>query len=254
VSENAQELPGELEHAQRFAWELEGIYDAELISVVLYGSAARGEYRPGVSDLNLLVLLRELSPAALRRGTEAARRWVAAGNPPPLMMSEGEWRGSADVFAIELADMRDAHVVLAGADPFEGVRIGAAELRLQCERELKGKKIQLRERYLLFAGSPEELGELLVRSFSTFLVLFRTVLRLVGEDPSGDAESVVRRLGDRIGFAPGALLQIHRARVGGEPLRPAADAPVAVGYLETVARVSDYVDALVHAPGGIVDG
>ena len=239
-------MPEELERAQRFAWELEGVYDAGLVSVVLYGSAARGEYRTGASDLNLLVVLREISPAALRRGTEAARAWVAEGNPPPLMMSLDEWRGAADVFSIEIADMRDAHVLLAGTDPFAGVEIDPAHLRLQCERELKGAKIQLRERYLLFAGSPEELGELLVRSFGTFLVLFRTVLRLAGDTPEGDAESVVRRVGDRVGFPPGPLLAVHRARSGGAALRPAADDPVVVGYLDAVARVADHVDRLVH--------
>lgn len=246
MSETTRDVPGHLEAAQRYAWALEAIYDAELVSVVLYGSAARGEYRPGASDLNLLVLLREVTPAALRRGSEAARGWVAEGNPPPLLMSLDEWRASADVFAIEMADIQDAHVLLAGADPFAGIRIDPADLRLQCERELKGKKLQLRERYLLFAGSPDELGELLARSFSTFLVLFRTVLRLTGDDPAADPETVVRKVAERAGFAPAPLLEIHRARRGGGKLRPAADDPVVAGYVDAVARVTDFVDRMVH--------
>jgi hypothetical protein len=244
VTANENERPEE--RVRRFAEEMKAAYGAELASVVLYGSAARGEYRPGVSDLNVLVLLRDLSPAALRRASQAARGWVAQGNPPPLMMSVDEWRGSADVWAIELADMRDAHVTVAGDDPFAGIDIRLEDLRMQCERELKGKQIQLRERYLLFAGEPAELGELLTRSFSTFLVLFRTVLRLGGEPGERDAESVVRRLGERAGFDPQPLLEIHRARAGGEKLRPQADAPVVVGYLDAVRRVVDYVDRLVH--------
>jgi predicted nucleotidyltransferase len=234
------------ERAERFAGEMQKAYGADLASVVLYGSAARGEYRPGVSDLNVLVLLREVSPAALRRASEAARAWVAEGNPPPLMMSTDEWRGSADVWAIELADMRDAHLTVAGEDPFAGIDIRLEDLRMQCERELKGKQIQLRERYLLFAGEPAELGELLTRSFSTFLVLFRTVLRLGAEGGERDAESVVRRLAERVGFDPAPLLEVHRARAGGEKLRPQADAPVVVGYLDAVSRVVAYVDRLVH--------
>jgi predicted nucleotidyltransferase len=237
---------GPRERAERFAGEMQKAYGADLASVVLYGSAARGEYRPGVSDLNVLVLLREVSPAALRRASEAARAWVAEGNPPPLMMSADEWRGSADVWAIELADMRDAHVTVAGAEPFEGIDIRLEDLRMQCERELKGKQIQLRERYLLFAGEPAELGELLTRSFSTFLVLFRTVLRLGGDEGPRDAESVVRRLAERVGLDPAPLLEVHRARAGGEKLRPQADAPVVVGYLDAVSRVVAYVDRLVH--------
>jgi hypothetical protein len=116
---------------------------------------------------------------------------------------------------------------------------------MQCERELKGKQIQLRERYLLFAGAPAELGELLARSFSTFLVLFRTVLRLGGDGGPRDAESVLRRLGERVGFDPAPLLEVHRARAAGEKLSPQADAPVVAGYLDAVSRVVAYVDRLV---------
>lgn len=234
------------ERARRFAREMEALFGADVASVVLYGSAARGEYRPGVSDLNLLVLLRDLAPAALRRASDAARQWVAEGNAVPLFMSVDEWRGSADVWAIELADMRDAHVVVAGTDPFAQVEIRVEDLRMQCERELKGKQIQLRERYLLLAGQPAELGELLARSFSTFLVLFRTVLRLSGEGGVRDAETVVRRVADRAGFDPAPLLEIHRARAAGQKLQPAADAPVVVGYLDAARRVVEYVDGLVH--------
>ncbi|HEX6038656.1 nucleotidyltransferase domain-containing protein [Longimicrobium sp.] len=243
---DAGAMPPELERAQRFAWALEGIFDADLVSVVLYGSAARGEYRPGVSDLNVLVVLREMSPAALRAAGDLAREWVAEGNAVPLFLSADELRRSADVWAIEMTDIRDAHLVLLGADPFEGVTVDPADLRLQCERELKGKHIQLRERYLLFAGQPEELGELLVRSFSTFLVLFRTVLRLTGTDGVRDAETVVHRVAQVVGFSPEPMLQIHRARAAGEKLRPAASSPLVVGYLDAVSRVVDHVDRLVR--------
>jgi len=239
-------MPPELERAQRFAWALEGIFDTDVVSVVLYGSAARGEYRPGVSDLNVLVLLRKVSPEVLRRAGELAREWVAEGNPPPLILSADEWGRSADVWAIEVADIRDAHLTLVGTDPFDGVDIRPEDLRLQCERELKGKQIQLRERYLLFAGQPEELGDLLMRSFSTFLVLFRTVLRLDGGPGERDAEVVVRQVAQRVGFDPAPLLEIHRARAAGQKLRPQADSPVVAGYLEAVARVVEHVDRLVH--------
>jgi hypothetical protein len=245
VNENGGALPGEIEEAQRFAWTLEGLYDADLVSVVLYGSAARGEYRAGISDLNLLVILRDALPLTVRRGTDAAREWVALGNPPPLILSLEEWRGSADVFAIEMTEIREAHVLLAGADPFAGIEVDPADLRLQCERELKAAKLQLRERYLLFAGSPEELGDLLVRSFSTFLVLFRTILRLAGDDAAGDPGTLVRRLALRAGFDPAPLLEVHQARELGRPPRPSAADPLVTGYLAAVNTTADYVDRLL---------
>ncbi|HEX2205617.1 MAG TPA: nucleotidyltransferase domain-containing protein [Longimicrobium sp.] len=236
----------EIERARALARDLHEVYGDALVSVVLYGSAARGEYREGVSDLNVLVLLADTGPEALRRGSKVARAWVAERNPPPLLLSEPEWRGSADVFPIELSDIRDAHVVLHGADPFAGLAIDAAHLRLQCEHELKGKHIQLRERYLLSAGEPAELEQLLMRSFPTFLVLFRTVLRLEGEPGAGDAEDVVRRTAARVGFDPAPLLEVARARGGGAKLEPRAESPVVVGYLDAVERVVRHVDRLAH--------
>ncbi|HEY0025744.1 MAG TPA: nucleotidyltransferase domain-containing protein [Longimicrobium sp.] len=249
MTNDAGQMPPELRRAQELAWQLEAIFEADLVSAVLYGSAARGEYRPGVSDLNVLVLLRDVSPATLRRASQAARAWVAERNPPPLVMSVDEWRRSADVWAIELADIQDANIRLSGADPFEGITIRPEDLRLQCERELKGKQIQLRERYLLLADDPNELADVVMRSFSTFLVLFRTVLRLSGEPGVRDAETVVQRVADQVGFSPGPLLEIHRARTSGGKLRAEADSPLVVGYLDAVSRVVNHVDRLVHGDG-----
>ena len=228
--------------------ELKGAYGDALVSVVLYGSAARGTYHEGVSDLNVLVLLRDTTPATLRRGSSIARRWVSEGNPPPLVMGAEEWRRSADVFPIELSDIRDAHRVLHGRDPFEGVEIDRADLRLQCEHELKGKYIQLRERYLFSAEEPEELGATLKRSLSTFLVLFRAVLRLLGEEGVRDPEEVIRHTAGRAGFDPAPLLRILQARRDGSELRPGADDPVVVGYLEAVGAAVDFVDRLPLVP------
>ncbi len=236
----------EIERAEDFARKLTGVYGGDLRSVVLYGSAARGEYREGASDLNLLVLLRDTSPATLRKASELARGWVGEGNPPPMMLSEDEWLRSADVFPIEYSDIRDAHRVIVGDDIVSRVEVAPEHLRHQVEAELKGKHIQLRERYLLHAGRPEELGELLVRSFSTFLVLFRSVLRLADGSAPRHPEEVVRSTAEHVGFDAAPLLEIQRARTSGGKLAPAADAPVVTGYLEAVEAVVRYVDRLVE--------
>lgn len=241
-------MGNEIRRAESFARELARSYGDRLVSVVLYGSAARGEYTEGVSDLNVLVLLRDTAPGTLRRGSQLARRWVEEGNAPPLMLAADEWRRSADVFPIELTDIRDAHRVLYGEEPFAGIEIDPRDLRHQCEHELKGKHIQLREHYLLSAGEPRELEELLKRSFSTFLVLFRTVLRLVGEPGVREPEEVVRRTAARVGFDPDPLLAVLRARQGaGGGLHATADSPEVVGYLEAVAHTVEFVDRIAES-------
>ena len=192
-------------------------------------------------------LLRDTRPATLRRGSAHARDWAKQGNPPPLILGADEWSRSADAFPIEFADIQAAHQVLYGTDPFAEVAVDREHLRLQCEHELKGKQIQLREGFLLSAEQPKELGTLLVRSFSTFLVLFRTVLRLDGAPVSHDAEDTVTEVARRVGFDPAPLREILAARRAKTPLKPSADSPVVTGYLDAVARTVEFVDRLPAA-------
>lgn len=236
-------MADEIERATRLAKELARLYGPELASVVLYGSAARGEYRAGSSDLNLLVLLRDPSPAHLRRAAPAVRAWASRGDPPPTVFGWDEWRRSADVFPLELADMREAHRVLHGADPFEGLVVDPEHLRLQLEHELKGKFLRLRRHYLLHAAEPAELGTLLARSLSTFLALFRGALRLAGDSAAGaSAEAVIRRTAQHAGCSPDALLALLAARGDEAGFRPTAEDPVASGYIEAIHTVVQWVD------------
>lgn len=241
-------MGSERARAEKFAQRLAKTYGDALRAVVLYGSAARGDYREGVSDLNLLVILDDLSPETLRDGSALAREWVAERNPPPLMLSQSEWRASADVFPIEYTDIRDANVVLFGEDPFAGLEIHWEHLRLQCEHELKGKKIQLRERYMISAGMPEELGRLLIQSFPTFLTLFRCALRLAGERVPREPGAVLDALAGRVGFDPEPLRAIVQARTAETNFLPSAEDPIPVGYLTAVTATAEWLDRL-ERPG-----
>jgi predicted nucleotidyltransferase len=237
-----------LDRAREFSGRLADVYGDELVAVGLYGSAARGEYREGSSDLNMLVIVRELEPAHLRRGSALAREWVEAGNPPPLMFSEEEWRGSADAFPIEYSDIADAHLVLHGSDIFAGIEVRWEDLRLICEHELKAKKIALRERYLLVAVAPSELGMLLTSSISTFVALFRAMHRLRGTAPPADSRAVVTELARAASFDPDPFLRVLAAREESATLSPAADDAIATGYLSTITRASDWLDGLSGPP------
>jgi predicted nucleotidyltransferase len=234
----------EMERAGEYVERLAEAYGEDLVAAALYGSAARGDYREGISDLNLLVILESVDARSLAAGSALAREWVAAGNPPPLVMSRGEWSASADVFPIEYADIRDAHRLLHGPELFTELTIAWADMRLQAERELKEKKIQLRESYLLAAPHADEVGVLLQRSFPTFLALFRAALRLLGESVPADPEAVVTRVAERIGIDPDPWLQVHRSRAEGKPLEPGAGDALAAAYIDGVTRASEWIDGL----------
>jgi predicted nucleotidyltransferase len=233
-----------LEQAGEYTERLREVYGEDLVSVGLYGSAARGDFRPGSSDLNLLVILRQVDAQRLRSGGELARKWVEAGNPPPLLFSESEWEGSADVFPIEYSDIADAHLVLHGSDPFADVEVRWEHLRQMCEHQLKVGKISLRERYMLASGAPEEIGALLTGSISSFVALFRAMLRLAGIRPSGNPGEVVTATAELAGFGAAPFHRALEARGEGATFAPSAADPVVEGYLAGVARCSEWLDTL----------
>jgi len=86
-------------------------------SALLYGSGARGDYIPGRSNINLMLVLDDPSPARLRALAPAFAAWRKTAAEPPLLISRAEWARASDVFPIEITDMRAGYRVLRGADP-----------------------------------------------------------------------------------------------------------------------------------------
>src|SRR5579862_3250152 len=110
-------LPRE-EKLAEFTRRLREAAGDNLQSVVLYGSAARGDYHAQKSDLNLLCVLKSAKAAELSRIASVIRWWSEQlHEPPPRIFTREELTRSADVFAIELLDIGQHHRVLFGEDP-----------------------------------------------------------------------------------------------------------------------------------------
>lgn len=163
---------------EKLVQELKDACADKLRSVVLYGSAAAGDHAGKRSDYNVLVVTSDLTQETLAAFSRTARAWEKDGNPAPLLFTEERLRQASDVFPIELLDIRECHKILHGDDLVSGIEIDTAKLRLEIEHELRGKLIQLRQRYLAVAGKRRATAELMMDSVGTFLVLFRAALRL----------------------------------------------------------------------------
>ena len=229
---------------EALAADLERALGENLVSLVLYGSAARGDYRADHSDVNLLLILADASPAALRSAGPDVHRWVKAGHPPPLIFAEQGWRTSTDVFPLEIEDMRQSHRVLRGRDPLKGLETTPADQRQQLEREAVGKLLQLRAEYAASGPHPKALGALLVGSASTFFALFRAVLRLKGSVPPQAPEELVAAAAKVVGFDPGAFDWVLARLAGRKAAHLTQFDPVAERYLTAIERLAEYVDAM----------
>jgi len=178
---------------EQFTETLKKTCGENLLSSVLYGSAAAGDRIEGSSDYNLMLVLKEAELPSLKLIAAVSKDWLKKGNPPPLIFSRERLLASCDTFPIELSDMKDFHKVLYGEDALPALKIDPAHLRLALERELKGKLILLRESYLAFGGDKKAAGELVKDSLSQFLVLCRAALRLLeGSAPASKLECAAR--------------------------------------------------------------
>lgn len=233
-----------LSDLERFADEVSRASGDNLVSLVLYGSAARGEFNPARSDLNLLLILREASPAALKPLGAAIRDWVKHGQPPPWVFTEEGFKASADVFPMEIEDMREAHGVLRGVDPLEGVTTERAHLRAQLEREARQKLLHLRTHYPASAPDGRALSALVESSFRGFLPLFRALLRLHGEHPPRAVEELVRLAAEAAGCEATLFRWAIERHAGKKVGTLQAYDLVAERYLEAIEQIVLHIDRL----------
>src|ERR1700722_14075404 len=146
---------------------------ANLQAVVLYGSTAERELHEAHSDINILCLLRSVAGTELAKLQPVGFWWWRKGHPSPLAFTLEELRHSADVFAIELLDMKRRHRMLWGEDFFAELEVPMELHRQQVERELRISVVRLRQAFLRTRGRRAELTELMIASASTFSTLFR---------------------------------------------------------------------------------
>ncbi|HTC49445.1 MAG TPA: nucleotidyltransferase domain-containing protein [Candidatus Aquilonibacter sp.] len=233
--------------AKEFVAKLHEAAKDNLISVLLYGSAAAGDYHPEYSNVNLFCVLHDSSFTALQTLAPVVKWWDRQKQPPPLFMTREEVVRSADVFSIELMDMQEHHRVLFGEDVLQGLHIPTSLRTVQVEYELREKLALLRRHLLLASGNDSRLWEVLTRSISSFVTLFRYALTVLGQNPPPSKRETVKMLATKIGFDPSGFLQVLDVRE--HRIKPAKlDASeVFSRYLAAVEQVTAAVDKMLDS-------
>jgi predicted nucleotidyltransferase len=229
--------------AESYVRELRTASGNRLQAATLFGSAARGEWIDGISDVNVLILVDTIDAALLAQSAPASKRAVALG-VTPLLMELAEWAAAADVFAIEFSDMQQASETLFGESPTAGVTVQPAKLRLQAERELRARLLNLHGGMLLGAGDRKRLGELLLLSLPSFTTYLRAALRLAGRDVPASSREVITTGCDLVGADDSAFLQLLAARTGGDGLELELGDALADNLNTAAKRLASYIDEL----------
>ena len=232
-----------------FVGRLQKAAGANLESVILYGSAASGDFHPEYSDVNLLCILRELSYVSLEAVAPAIEWWSRQKHRAPLLMSHEELKRSADVFAIELMDIQQHHRVLLGEDVLKSLQIPTHLHHAQLEYELREKLILLRQRLLLAAGNRNATWDVLLRALPTFATLFRHTLIAQGDAAPDNKREAVKKLAARLGFDASVFEQALDIREHKLDPKKLDVRNIASGYLAAVEQVTVAVDRMLDSAG-----
>lgn len=172
------------------------LFGRDLVSIILYGSAAGKDYRPGKSDINLMIILTEDGIEALDRAFQVVRRWRRRGVAVPLFLTEEYVETSLDVFPIEYLNFKNNYNLVFGKDILKDLQFNPEFLRLQCEREIKGKLLLLREAFIETAGRGRALKAATVQALPSLVAIFGALLYLKGKDVPVERRETVRAVAE----------------------------------------------------------
>ena len=232
-----------------FIDDLRSTHGSNLAAVILYGSAAVGDFVPKRSDYDILIALHKITPQDLRNAHASVREWHRLGHSVPVYFTVSELQNAADVFPIEFYQMEVARKVLYGEDVLANVEVSDANLRHQVEYELRSKLILLRRQYIPASESVEGLKKLMAESLSSFAALFGAVLLLADVEPPLGKHEVVAMTIERYGLDGATFEKIFNIRENNfaETLDEVSANDLFADYLVQIERVIDAVDQVGRA-------
>lgn len=211
----------------------------DVSGLVLYGSLARGEYRPRESDVNLAVSLGRGSTETLRALHEPLRAAWRAVRVEPFLVLESEVPRLADVFPVKLLDIRQHHRVLSGEDPFEHVVIEPDDLRKRIEQELRNHLLRLRRHYVSFGDNARALAPAMVRSAKTLRYELGALLHLRGEAVAWRVASVLPAAQRAFDLDADTLARLERLHAGNEDPDPVQLFHALLSVVEQTVTIAD---------------
>jgi hypothetical protein len=227
-----------------FLQEIVGGYSGNLHSLHIVGSSLTRDFDEKTSDINSIVVLESMDLKFVEFLAPLGKKHRKKGVAAPLIMSPDYIASSLDVFPIEFLNFKLMHETVFGVDILGDLEIEAADLRRQCEREIKSKLIGLRQGYLSSMGDRHTLAERLAGSIAGHMPLFRGIISLMGKEPPLIKEDVLTALSLATGVGTkifGKVLALRRGKF--KPTKDDLDALIEEYYTAT-EKIGKLVDAL----------
>jgi hypothetical protein len=228
--------------AESYGGKLLAVQGENLLSMAVYGSAVTGGYVQGRSNINILAVFERLGIEELEKSRSLVRQASGSGRVTFLFLTPETIRRSTDTFPIEYIDMKEDHVTIYGEDLLNDLNIDPRNLRLQCEREIKGKLILFRNTYLETSTRSGPTSALLSATLTSLFPVFRGLLRLKRVEPEQDRERLIRQVASEFSLNGDPFIQVWEAKSRKRKLDKDNMPDVVAGFLsdlEILATASD---------------
>ena len=204
-------------HVQPAVQEYVALYGNDAVSIILYGSAAGGDFDPQRSDINLLIILSSMSPELIARSEPLQKKFERQRITRPLFMDTAYIASSVDSYPMEFLDMKGCYRVLHGEDVLATVKVSTGDLRLQVERELKGKWLHLLQEFSSAHTHRKRLAGLIRISLKSFAPVFRGLLSLKEKPIPHRRDDLFDAVETGYGLEGQPLQQVAAAALQGSP-------------------------------------
>lgn len=173
---------------------LSTILGDDLGAMLVYGSAARGDYRESESDVDVMLVLKRDLREKLEAIGPALQLARFAARIEVMILKQDEIARASDCFPLLYDDIARASVVLRGTSPFTGVRVESEHKRLRIEQELREARIRLR-RVATDMGADASFGRAIERKVKQVRGALWALLALRGEQVEDRLEPVLKAIG-----------------------------------------------------------
>ena len=179
------------QHLDRLCKQLTTDLGNELQAILAFGSLARGAFDAERSDIDLVIVLKDDPPKALRSIGAALDLARNAARIEAILLRGDELDPASDVFPLFYDDIRGRNIVLHGKDPFAALEIHDEHRRLRIEQELREARIRLRRAVVESANAPRGFAGAIERKVKQVRGPLHALLRLRGQELGDELAEVL---------------------------------------------------------------
>ena len=187
---------------ERLIQQIQQAAGGNLLGLALYGGLVRGRFTPGVSDINVLIVLSEAGLPALLPLAPVLTAALRDAHVVPFVATPADLQASALLFPFKLLDMKLWHRTIWGDPHLEEIDLQPEALRLRALQEIKNLQLGMRLRVVERDGDPDALWRGLVRSLPKLARRLEILMRVRKVDTPTDRAGILREAVRQLGISP----------------------------------------------------